>query len=236
MKITIAHLFYDLMNLYGESGNILALKKCLLSQGLDVEIKNISLNNSLDLTDVDVIYIGSGTTTNSLLALDYLRRHKDEINQAFIANKFFLVTGNAIEMFGKSIFSNGERKDALNFFDFETVKSSSRIVSECVFNFEEISQKILGFENHANEISGITSPLFTVERGFGSNKSLKVEGIHLNNFYGTYLIGPLLARNSEFLEYFARKIILSKDKDFEFKDFNFEIEKKAHKKYLEKYN
>ena len=104
MKITIVHLFYDLMNLYGESGNILALEKCLMSQGISVEVKNVSLNNPLDLTDVDIIYIGSGTESNMIMALDYLKRHKDEIYQAFVSNKFFLVTGNAIEMFGKSIF------------------------------------------------------------------------------------------------------------------------------------
>ena len=236
MKITIVHLFNDLMNLYGESGNILALQKSLLSQGIDVEIKNISLNDSLDLTAVDVIYIGSGTDINKFIALDYLKRHKEEITQAFISNKFFLITGNAIEMFGKSIYSNGQKLDAINMFDYEVVKSNSRIVSECVFDFEETSEKILGFENHANEITGITNPLFTVEKGFGSNKAIKVEGIHLNNFYGTYLIGPLLARNPEFLEYFIKKIVLSKDKDFKFKAFNWEIEQKAHEKYLEKYN
>lgn len=236
MKITIVHLFYDLMNLYGESGNVLAIQNCLLGQGLDVEIKNISLTDPLDLTDVDVIYMGSGTESNMMIALDYLRRHSDEINDAFSSKKFFLVTGNAIELFGKKIFINGQVIDGLNIFDYETTKSNSRNVSECIFNFDEIEEKILGFVNHSSEMSGISSPLFTVKKGIGSNKSSKIEGIHLNNFYGTYLIGPILARNPKFLEYFAKKIILNKYANFEFKDFDFEIEEKAYIKYLEKYN
>ena len=236
MKITIAHLFYDLMNLYGESGNILALKKSLLSQGLDVDIKNISINNHLDLTDVDIIYIGSGTESNKLLALNYLKRHNDELYQAFISKKFFLVTGNAIELFGEKLHSQDQILDGMCFFDYVTIKANSRIVSECVFNFDKIKEKIIGFENHANEISDLNSPLFTVEKGFGYNKKAKVEGIQLNNFYGTYLIGPIFARNPEFLEYFVREVIKNKYVDFEFKAFDFDIEKKAHDKYLTKYN
>ena len=70
MKITIGHLFYDILNLYGESGNILALKYALEKQGIEVEIKEISLNDELYLGDLDLVYMGAGTEANQLLALD----------------------------------------------------------------------------------------------------------------------------------------------------------------------
>ena len=236
MKIVIVHLFYDLLNLYGESGNVLSLKNCLEKQGIDVEIKNISLNDTFDLSNADIIYLGSGTESNKLIALNYLMQYKEEIHQAYKCNKFFLSTGNSIELFGKTLLYNNETIDCINLFDFKTTKSSSRIVSECVFNYENTYEKVLGFENHENEMSNTSNPLFTVEQAFGYNRLSKVEGIHENNFYGTYLIGPLLSRNPVFLEYFVRQLVLNKDKNFEFKSFDLEIEKKAHDNYIKKYS
>ena len=60
MKITIGHLFHDLLNLYGENGNVLALEKAFMQQGIDVEIKNFSIDNEpWNLEDIDILYIGS---------------------------------------------------------------------------------------------------------------------------------------------------------------------------------
>lgn len=237
MKITIGHLFYDLLNLYGESGNVIALKNALESQNIEVEIKNLSLTEKTwNLNDIDILYIGAGTEHNQMLALNLLLKYKDEINEMIINNKYILATGNSIELFGKVIKTKEQEINALNIFDYITERTDKRIVSECVFNLDEIQDKILGFENHQGEITGITNPLFTVEKGFGSNLKYKFEGFKFNNFYGTYLIGPILARNPKFLENLCKDIILSKDSNFEFKKFDFEIEQKAHDKFLKKYD
>ena len=104
MKITIGHLFYDLLNLYGENGNVLALEKILTSQGIEVEIKNLSIDNeSWNLDELDVVFIGAGTEQNQLLALNTLIKYKQEINQMILNNKLFICTGNSIELFGKQI-------------------------------------------------------------------------------------------------------------------------------------
>ena len=169
MKITIGHFFYDLLNLYGESGNVIALKKALEMQGLEVEIRNLSLANTpWNLNDLDVLYIGAGTEQNQMLALNTLLKYKDEITQMFMNNKYIIATGNAIELFGKSIKTQNEEILTLNIFDYITQRSPQRIVSECVFECDEIEDKILGFENHQGTIHGITTPLFTVIKGFSS--------------------------------------------------------------------
>ena len=237
MKIIIGHLFYDLLNLYGENGNVMALEKALTSQGIDVEIKNLSLDTEpWNLEELDVIYIGAGTEQNQLLALNTLVKYKEKVNQVIINNKLFIATGNSIELFGKSIKCDDETIDTLALFDYTTERTKKRIVSECVFNYDEIADKILGFENHHGKIIGITEPLFTVEKGFSSDLISPVEGFRKNNFYGTYLIGPLLARNPKLLEKICKELILAKDANFELKSFNLEIEQKAHDKFINKYD
>lgn len=237
MKITIGHLFYDLLNLYGENGNVMALEKALSSQGIEVEVKPLSLDNRpWNLEELDVIYIGAGTEQNQLLALNTLMKCKYEINQMLMNNKLFIATGNSIELFGKHIKCEDRIIETLSVFDYTTERTKKRIVSECVFNYDEIDDKILGFENHQGKITGIVDPLFTVEKGFSSDLISNLEGFRKNNFYGTYLIGPLLARNPKLLEKICKELILNKDSNFEFKSFNLDIEQKAHDKFIEKYN
>lgn len=237
MKIVIGHLFHDLLNLYGENGNVIALEKALKQQDIDIEVKNLSIyNEPWDLEDIDILYIGAGTEQNQLLALNILTKYKEIIHQMILNNKFIIATGNSIELFGQHIKQEEKIVTALNLFDYTTERTKKRIVSECVFNYEEIKDKILGFENHQGIISGITNPLFTVEKGFGSNLNLNTEGFKQNNFYATYLIGPILVRNPKLLEKLCKDIILVKDENFKFKPFNFDLEQKAHDNFLLKYN
>ena len=237
MKLTIGHLFYDLLNLYGENGNITALKSALESQNIEVEVKNLSLDNEpWDLDSLDIIYIGAGTEQNVLIALNVIIKYKEVIHQMLLNNKFFITTGNSIELFGKTIKCDDNLINALGIFDYSSERTKKRIVAECVFNYDEIEDKILGFENHGSIIQGISNPLFTIEKGFGCDLQANYEGFRKNNFIGTYLLGPLLVRNPKLLEKICKDIILFKEPNFTFKDFNFNFEQKAHDKFLNKYN
>ena len=235
MKITIGHLFYDLLNLYGESGNVLALKNALETQGIEVEVKNMSLDTPWNLEDVDFIYIGTGTENNQKIALEYLKNYRDNIKEYIENNKFFLATGNSIELFGKNVLNNGKQEEMLGLFEYNSERTKNRRVSECIFRLENIEPEILGFENNQGKTINSNTPIFKVEKGYGTEKDMGEEGFKYKNFYATYLIGPILARNPELLEKLCKDLILSKDSNFEFKDFDFEIEKEAHKRYLKKY-
>ena len=237
MKIIIGHLFHDLLNLYGENGNVMALKNALISQGIEVEIRNLSLyNEPWQLDELDIIYIGAGTEQNQLIALDKLMQYKENITHLLLNNTFFIATGNSIELFGKYIKCRDTSINALNTFEYETHRTEKRIVSECVFNYDEIQDRILGFENHQGNIYQIGNPLFTIEKGFGSEPNSKFEGFRKNNFFGTYLLGPILARNPKLLEKICKDIILSKDANFKFEHFDFALEQRAHDEFLSKYN
>ena len=115
MKIIIGHLYYDLLNLYGDSGNIKTLKYHLEEQGIDVEIRNISVGEKKDFKDIDLLYIGSGTNDNTLVALEDLKKDKKDLEKYIKDKKFILSTGNSIEIFGNYILLSKQKiKTTLN--------------------------------------------------------------------------------------------------------------------------
>src|SRR5574344_1232492 len=101
MKLIIGHLYYDLMNLYGENGNIKVLEYHLKKQNIEYEIKKLSINDDIKFEKLDLIYIGSGTEKNRNIVLEDILKYKKEIKECYKNNKFFLITGNAIELFGQ---------------------------------------------------------------------------------------------------------------------------------------
>ena len=235
MKITIGYLFYDLLNLYGESGNILALKQALETQEIEVEVQYLSINNEWNLKELDFIYLGTGTENNQKIALETLEKYKEDLNEYIENNKFLLATGNSIEIFGQYILDDENKKKMLGIFDYYTEKTNTRRVSECVFKSDNIESKILGFENNQGKTVNSNNPIFKVEKGYGSKKDEGTEGFTYKNFYATYLIGPILARNPELLEKMCKDLIIGIDNEFEFNEFDLDIEKEAHKRYIKRY-
>ncbi len=245
MKIRIAHLYYDLMNLYGENGNIRALKKAFERQGINTEISFLTINDKIDYNKYDIYYMGMGSEESEILVLNDIFKYKDDIKNAIENNKYFLMTGNSFELFGRYIIDfNGNKIECLNIFDYYTkittlkdMKNAStfRIVGEVGGYSKLISNKIIGFQNRSGVIFDNTSTLFNLYKGTGNKPKDNNEGFNYKNFYGTYIIGPLFIRNPYLTNYFIKKIILEKDKDYKLKKINSTPEIKAYKKYLENF-
>lgn len=210
MKITIGYLYYDLLNLYGDSGNIKTLKYHLEEQGIDVKIEYLSVGDKKDFSKLDLIYIGSGTEDNILVAIDDLKKDKKELEKYIKDNKFVLATGNSVELFGNYIISKNKKTKTLGIFDYVSMYQK-RIVKDVNIKTDIIDENIIGFENHVGNI-------LTYDENI----------IKLDNFYGTYIIGPLLVRNPKFCSYFIKELILSKNKEFEFKEENYKLDELAY--------
>ncbi len=233
MEINILHLYYDLLNLYGENGNIKALKNHLEEQNIKVNIEFLTLNDNIDFKKYDLVYIGSGTEENILLALKDIMKYKKSIKEYIENNKFFLSTGNSIVLFGKTLKQDNITHKCLNIFDYESKKEPFRMVDQAVFNMPTIKSKIIGFQNQSYTTKNIKNPLFTVIRGIGSYPNSEEEGIYYKNFFGSYLIGPLLVRNPNLLSFFIKELIISKDKNFKFNKMNLYFENKAYNTFLD---
>lgn len=206
-KFKIAHLYYDLMNLYGENGNIRFLVKKLEEQNIDAEVHFLSIEDKIDFDKYDFYYIGMGSSDNATLVLSHLLKYKKDIISAINKNKFFLITGNAIDLFGTSITKlDNKTLKALGIFNYEATEEEFRIVGPQYYESDLIDQKILGFQNRSTVLKNVNEKLFTVIDGTGYSPNDKNEGIHYNNFYGTYLIGPLLVRNPYLCDFFVKEI------------------------------
>lgn len=216
MKINILCLYHDIMNLYGDTGNIKVLKYHLEEQNIETKIDYLSIDDKLDFKKYDLILIGAGTERNREICLNHLKKYKKELKQAIENNKFFLVTGNAVSMFGKKLYS----EKALEIFDFEVTEAKERISKEVILE-NNLVKPIYGFMNHQDEINCITTPLFNNE------------GIYYKNFYGTQVLGPILSRNPEFLEYFIKELIKEKDSDLKIKKLDTDLNKKAYNEFIE---
>lgn len=204
----IIHLFADLCNLYGDYGNVCALKRALENKGQNVEIEYQSIDDEIDVSGADLVFIGSATERNQKVALNYLQGYKDNIKTALDNGTVILATGNSFEIFGQSVTDcDGIKHEGLSFFPYETVEGKERIVTDSLCDTSLCGGDIIGFVNKASLTTGATSPLFDVKQGSGNSKDDNKEGVHYGNFYGTHLIGPVLIRNPQLCEYFADMLI-----------------------------
>ena len=199
--IKILHLYYDLLNLYGEQGNILALKRAFKNQNVEIEVDYLSVQDKIDFKKYDLVYIGSGSTENLLIALEDIKRHKKELKKYIESKKVLLATGNSYLLFGQKI----NNLDALGIFDYYAA-SSEKMAQESLMELYQ-EKDIIGFQNREFIINNKKNHLFKVKEGLCDNLKSEYEGYHEYNFYGTFVIGPILIRNPHFTNKLVKEIM-----------------------------
>ncbi len=239
--INVLHLYYDLLNLYGENANTRCIVHNLELNNIKVRVDLKSINDSIDFEKYDIIYIGSGSESDLLLALNDLNKRKKEIKKYIESNKYLLLTGNSMDLFGKYIKTNEDRFEALNIFDYHTEfitestfknASTDRIVGEVKGTTKLIKEKIIGFQNRCDLNYDIKTPLFKLDQKFSNDLTNNNEGFTYKNVYATHIIGPLLIRNPYFTDYILNKLCSDKKLEYKLSD---ELSIKAYKKYLENF-
>ena len=205
----ILHLYHDIMNLYGDWGNVAAMKRMLEKSGEEVTVDKLSLSDKAVLSDYDFIYIGSGTEKNQRVVLADFKKYKEELKACIDSGKVILLTGNSFEMLGKTITDCMDKKyEGLGLFDFTvTEQNKNRRTADQIAACDFLTRPIVGFVNKCSEINGIENPLFTVTMGLGNADGDKNEGVYKNNLYGTHITGPVLIKNPHFLTRLAEKIL-----------------------------
>ncbi len=207
-------LFPELCNIYGESYNAEYLKRC------SSEIEVIGTNHkdvpAFASEDVDMIYLGCTTERKQEQIIGILSRYRDRIIELIDKGTVFLVTGNAVEIFGNYIEDAGRKIDALGIFDFHSVRymSRDRHNSQFVGRFDGIT--MLGHRSQFSFAYGDFDESFIeIEKGIGMNPETSREGIHRNNFFGTYSLGPFLILNPLFTKKLLRLMGVSDSLCFE---------------------
>ena len=211
-KIKIAHLYYDLMNLYGESGNIMALEKGFEEQDMYTDIVKLTVGDRIDFTKYDIYYMGCGSEANQLIVIEDLLKYKNVIKEAIEDGKYFIFTGNSYELLGKYIKkTNGDIINTLGIFDFYSKELDTRIQSEEILEFKTSKETIIAFQNRQCVLNNKDNHLFEVINGHGDNYKSHYEGLHYKNLFATYNLGPLLIRNPLFKNYIIKSFLEKKD-------------------------
>lgn len=196
MKIRIGHLYPYELTLYGENGNLKALKYALEKKNIEVEIKSINKEDKFDIKEYDFIYIGSGRPEFLEEIKERLEPYKKDFLDYINKDKVMLATGNSIAIM-----------ELLRLYEIEHF--DQRRVSDVTATTSLCNGKIHGFQNTEYLIKTTNSILFSLENGYGNNKT-SMEGYFKNNFYATSIIGPILARNDNLTDYIVDILIKNK--------------------------
>lgn len=250
MKLTIGYLYGDLMNIYGDTGNIICLKKRCEWRGIEVKVKNITIGAKLKKGDCDLFFFGGGQDqAQNDVAWDLVNSGKGKVlrEEADSGTPFLSICGG-YQLLGKYYQPfEGTKLEGAGIFPAYTIASNERMIGNIVIKvsseeFSVNSQKtvnyplttnhlLVGFENHSGKtfLENSAKPLGKVIKGFGNNGKDQTEGCIYKNAIGCYMHGSLLPKNPLLADWLIKKALEVKyGKDIELKPIDNELENKAH--------
>ena len=210
-EIKILYLYPDLLELYGDYGNIQVLRYRIEKRGYKAIIDRYCINDEApDFNSYDLVFAGGGADNEQSILADDLIKYKDNIKEAINNGVFFLLICGAYQLFGKYYKGvEGNIVEGLNIFDYYTEAIADRkqrcignIVIEA--NLNGVKTKVIGFENHGGQTFNISNSFGKVLYGNGNKFGDTEEGFFLNNVIATYLHGPLLSKNPEVTDYIIK--------------------------------
>lgn len=200
MELNICHLYPDLLNVYGDLGNILMLKYRAEKRGIKVNISNVSVNDEFKNEDYDIVFFGGGQDyEQSIVSDDLINNKKDNLKAYIESDGVMLCICGGYQLLGKYYTTpDGEHLEGLGILDIYTEGGDTRFIRNTVIKNEDTEETYVGFENHSGRTYiGDLKPLGKVISGYGNNGSDGYEGCIYKNTYCTYFHGPLLSKNPE---------------------------------------
>lgn len=200
--MTVEILYPELCNLYGDMGNMDYLKRCL-----PAEFRATALADEPWFVnhEVDLIYLCSMSERSQERIIAALQPYRLRLKELMDAGKIFLLTGNAMEVFGKAIVDGESEIAGLDLLDL----TARRIIpkrANSLFLGEFEGEKVVGYTSRFSHLSTTLPPLFRVEKGLGREEGSAEEGIRLGGVLGTYLLGPLLVLNPPFTQWLLKQL------------------------------
>lgn len=203
-SIHILHLYPDLLNLYGDKGNLSALEKRLVWRGMDATITVCNQEDTPDFSEADIIFLGGGSDKEEATVCGLLTEKKKELTDYIENGGVMLATCGGFEMLG-----------TLGILDIHTEYNENRLISDVIVQSELFASPICGFENHAGRTDiGNYTPLGKVLFGNGNDGKTGYEGLLYQNLFATYLHGPLLPKNPALCDELLLRSLRKKYPDF----------------------
>lgn len=230
MTLNILHLYPKEMNLYGDHGNILTLKRRAEWRGYNVNIIEHHVGDKIP-HDIDIIFGGGGQDSGQSKIEDDLRKNVKQLKQMVDDGTPTLVICGLYQLFGDYFQpAEGKKIDGIGILSAHTIAGPTRLIGNIVINSPEFGE-VVGYENHSGltKLDDGAKPFGIVVEGAGNNGEDMTEGIIYQNCIGTYLHGPILPKNPRVADFLLLKAIQKHDpKVDKLKPLNDNIELHAH--------
>lgn len=207
-NLTIGYLYGDLMNIYGDTGNIIALKSRAEWRGIKVLIKQISLGDKLKKGDVDIFFFGGGQDQQQEIVAKDLRKKAKVIKSEVERGVPLLSVCGGYQLLGDYYKPHkGPKLPGISLFPAYTLASYDRMIGNIVI--ESMFGNLVGFENHSGKtyLKKGAIPLGMIIKGFGNNGADKTEGCIYKNAIGCYMHGSLLPKNPKLADWLLKKAL-----------------------------
>lgn len=242
-ELKLLYLYPDMLELYGDYGNIQVLKYRMEKRGINLIIDKYSLGDeAIDFNAYDIVFAGGGADNEQTILSEDLIKYKENIKKAINNGVFFLLICGAYQLFGKYYKGvEGNIIPGLEIFDYYTEAIEDR-KKRCIGNIviktkiQDVETEVIGFENHGGQTYNIENAFGQVITGNGNKFGDKEEGFFNKNVIGTYLHGPLLSKNPFIADYIISYCLERKYLEkIELEKLNDTFEEKCRKQLLKRF-
>ncbi len=221
--IKVCWMYHNIMDLYGDKGNMMVLSARCQSRGIQCKIDTLEMGQPCDFSAYDLLFLGGGADREQVLLMQDLLPRRNEIQKAMEQGVMIVLICGGYQLFGQYyIAADGTKIEGLKFFDYYTEAGSDykrcigNIAIQAKLDNQEIT--IVGFENHGGQTRNVSKPLGSVLSGYGNNWDDHQEGFYNGQVLATYMHGPLFPKNPEVVDFVIYKCLKRQNPSFQRKD------------------
>ena len=147
-KITIGHLYPDLLNLYGDRGNIACMMQRCIWRGIEAETKEFNLGDKIDFSEVDIVLLGGGSDREQMIVCQKLQEIQSDFKEYVEDGGVVIAVCGGYQLLGKYYKTEEGVIQGLDLVDLYTEQGEGRLIDNIVLQSDLVSMPVVGFENH----------------------------------------------------------------------------------------
>ncbi len=241
MELKMVWMYHDLMDLYGDKGNIQVIKTRCEKRGIKCIVDTCTLQQDIKIEDYDLFFLGGGADKEQNMIYEDLCKRKASIEKALKNQTAFLLICGGYQLFGQYYKDqDGKMIDGLKIFDYYTEANGqdNRCIGNIAIetNIDGELVKVVGFENHGGMTKNVTTPFGKVLKGHGNVYQGQFEGFMNEQVIATYMHGPLLPKNPKVADLVIKRALKKRYKDVTLEPLDDVLEEKACQTMLNRMN
>ncbi|MTI82027.1 MAG: glutamine amidotransferase [Firmicutes bacterium] len=237
--LSVCHLYPDLLNLYGDRGNVIAFLQRCRWRGIPVDLQEVNMGDNINFSQIDFLFLGGGSDREQNLMAADLGKHRDKLAQAIDDGLVVLSICGGYQLLGQYYRTlDGKEIPGLGILDHYTEAGEKRLIGNVAIEMELDGRKVkaTGFENHGGKtiLKDDVKPLGKVLSGYGNNGEDGYEGARYKNVFCSYLHGPLLPKNQELTDYLIKQALKRRGMEEKLTAIDDSVEQSANERMLKR--